>query len=82
MSRQSSQKSGKQSSAKKLASARHDFDPMPATQPVAGAFGKDGKPVEPREKTARSDTTRRAPRTKTGRVGGERPSRRVRGRAV
>ena len=70
MSRQSSQKSGKQSTAKKLASARHGFAPTPATQPVAGATGKSGKPLEPRERTAPSDVTRRAPFTKTSRAGG------------
>ncbi|HKA52637.1 MAG TPA: hypothetical protein VKJ47_03150 [Candidatus Binatia bacterium] len=69
MSQQSSQKSGKQSTAKKLAFARHGFAPTPATRPVAGAAGKSGKPVEPRERTAPADVTRRAPFTKTSRAG-------------
>jgi hypothetical protein len=69
MSRQSSQKSGKRSTAKKLASARHGFAPAPATQPVPGASGKSGRPIEPRERTAPSDVTKRAPFTKTSRAG-------------
>jgi hypothetical protein len=40
---QISQKSGKRSSAKKAGSSRYDFGPIPATSPVAGAFGKGGR---------------------------------------
>ncbi|MDQ3686248.1 MAG: hypothetical protein M3430_11715 [Acidobacteriota bacterium] len=39
MSRQQSQKRGKRSDAQKMASSRHDFDPIPATSKVNGAFG-------------------------------------------
>jgi len=37
---QASQKEGKKSSAQKSASARHDYRPMPASKPVAGASGR------------------------------------------
>jgi hypothetical protein len=40
---QMSQKGGKRSSAKKAASSRYDFGPIPATSPVAGAFGRGGR---------------------------------------
>lgn len=40
MSDQQSQKSGMRSDAQKTATARHDYEPMPAANPVAGAFGK------------------------------------------
>jgi len=40
---QMSQKGGKRSSAKKAGSSRYDFGPIPATSPVAGAFGKGGR---------------------------------------
>jgi hypothetical protein len=36
---QTSQKEGKKSTAQKSASARHNFRPMPAAKPVAGASG-------------------------------------------
>ena len=39
MSRQQSQKSGKRSDAQKMATSRHDFDPIPAASKVDGAFG-------------------------------------------
>ena len=35
-----SQKSGKQSDAQKLDRAREGYDPLPASNPVAGAFGE------------------------------------------
>lgn len=38
---QASDKRGKRSTAQKRASSRNDFDSMPATRPVAGAFGKE-----------------------------------------
>lgn len=47
MSKQNSQKSGKQSTAQKRASSRHDFDPIPATSKVDGAHGD-------RERTTRT----------------------------
>jgi hypothetical protein len=51
MSRQSTQKQGKQSAARKTASTRHPFEPAPSTSPVPGAFGKEGEPVMPDGKT-------------------------------
>lgn len=35
-----SQKTGKQSDAQKLDGAREGYDPLPASNPVAGAFGE------------------------------------------
>lgn len=48
MSKQQSQKSGKQSTAQKFDSSRHNYDPIPATSKVDGAFGD-------REPTTQSD---------------------------
>jgi hypothetical protein len=48
--RQTSGKTGKQSSAKKMESTRHNAGPIPATSAVAGAFGKSGE--ETGEETA------------------------------
>jgi hypothetical protein len=45
MSSQTSRKSGVASTAEKLESAHHPFDPMPQTQPVPGAVGKEGPPA-------------------------------------
>src|SRR5438477_7192436 len=39
--RQISSKTGKRSSAQKLAASRPEFGPSPGAHPVAGAFGKD-----------------------------------------
>jgi hypothetical protein len=39
MSDQQSNKRGKQSTAQKRDSSRHDFDPIPATSKVSGASG-------------------------------------------
>ncbi len=39
MSDQQSNKSGKQSTAQKRDSSRHDFEPIPATSKVSGASG-------------------------------------------
>lgn len=39
MSEQQSQKRGIVSDAQKLERAREGYDPLPASQPVAGAFG-------------------------------------------
>jgi hypothetical protein len=47
MSKQNSQKSGKQSTAQKKDSSRHDYKPIPATSKVDGAFGE-------RERTTRT----------------------------
>jgi hypothetical protein len=41
---QGADKRGKRSTAQKRASSRHEFDPMPATNAVAGAFGKEPSP--------------------------------------
>ncbi len=41
---QGADKRGKRSTAQKRASARHEFEPMPATKAVAGAFGKEPSP--------------------------------------
>src|SRR3989442_974284 len=42
MSIQASKKHGVQSSSRKAATSRHGVDPQPRTQPVAGAFGREG----------------------------------------
>lgn len=39
--KQGSDKRGTRSTAQKQASSRYDFDPIPATSPVGGAFGKE-----------------------------------------
>lgn len=54
MNRDTSKKSGKQSTAKKLDSSRYGFEPTPATSPVPGAFGKSGKPSQVHEDAPRS----------------------------
>jgi hypothetical protein len=41
---QGADKRGKRSTAQKRASSRHEFDSMPATKAVAGAFGKEPSP--------------------------------------
>jgi hypothetical protein len=41
MSEQKSGKSGVASTARKQDNSKHGFDSMPATQPVAGAFGAE-----------------------------------------
>ena len=41
---QGADKRGMRSTAQKRASSRHDFGPIPATGPVAGAFGKEPSP--------------------------------------
>jgi succinate-semialdehyde dehydrogenase/glutarate-semialdehyde dehydrogenase len=43
MARQTSTKRGLQSTARKRQSSRHDVEPTPATRPVAGAFGRQGR---------------------------------------
>jgi hypothetical protein len=47
MSRQSTQKQGKQSTARKTVSTRHPCEPAPSTSPVPGAFSKEGELVMP-----------------------------------
>jgi hypothetical protein len=42
-----SNKSGMRSTSQKQANTRHDFDPIPATAPTPGAFGKEGPPPDP-----------------------------------
>ncbi len=44
---QGSDKRSKRSAAQKRASSRHGFDPMPATNAVPGAFGKEPSPRRP-----------------------------------
>jgi hypothetical protein len=44
---QRTDKRGKRSTAQKRASSRHEFDPMPATKAVPGAFGKEPSPPRP-----------------------------------
>jgi hypothetical protein len=39
---QASTKRGVQSSSRKADSSRHGIEPQPRTQPVAGAFGREG----------------------------------------
>jgi hypothetical protein len=41
---QQADKRGKRSTGQKRASSRHEFDPMPATKAVPGAFGKERRP--------------------------------------
>jgi hypothetical protein len=55
--RQVSSKTGKRSSARKEASARHGFGPVPPARPVGGASGK-GEAERPGRKAARKPTTR------------------------
>jgi hypothetical protein len=47
MSEQTSHKSGKRSMAQKQDETRHPFDAVPPARPVAGAFGKSGRPESP-----------------------------------
>jgi hypothetical protein len=46
---QQSGKTGSRSSSRKLATSRHGSQPMPATTPVAGAFGRTGRLSETEE---------------------------------
>ena len=52
MDQQQSQKTGVRSDAQKRDRARHDYEAMPASQPVAGAFGKED---DDRDEMDRSD---------------------------
>lgn len=52
MSEQQSQKRGIRSEDQKLDRARKGYDPLPASQPVAGAFGKHGPAGESDEDLA------------------------------
>jgi hypothetical protein len=70
MTRQTSDKQGVRAGAQKQTAARHSVGPMPATQPVPGAFGKQRQRV-PRAAVplcrgssgpTRSERTRRANR--------------------
>lgn len=53
---QTSNKSGKRSSAEKLAASRPEFGTGRGAVPVDGAFGKDDEPHEIRGRLAGSDT--------------------------
>lgn len=67
MSEQQSKKSGTKSEAQKLARAREGYDPLPASQPVAGAFGEQQQEMQSDqdvalsvdEKSRREDRLRR-----------------------
>ncbi|MGH7263778.1 MAG: aldehyde dehydrogenase family protein, partial [Candidatus Rokuibacteriota bacterium] len=61
MGRQTSAKSGVQSTSRKAASTRHGGNPMPATRPVAGAFGKGDRRTPPRAASRRRDREVRRP---------------------
>jgi hypothetical protein len=54
--RQTSSKVGKQSSAKKMESTRHNAGPIPATSAVAGAFGNSGGEETPQESPEAEET--------------------------
>jgi succinate-semialdehyde dehydrogenase / glutarate-semialdehyde dehydrogenase len=49
VTRQTSDKRGLRSAGQKQAASRHDIAPMPATQPVPGAFGKPRQSVRGRQ---------------------------------
>ncbi len=59
MGRQTSGKRGLQSTSRKVASSRHGINPMPATSPVAGAYGK-GDRVTPKRVPPRRPIGKRA----------------------
>jgi hypothetical protein len=46
VSQQTSRKSGMASTPEKTSSTRHPFEPAPASNPVPGATGKEGTPIE------------------------------------
>ena len=46
MEEQQSQKRGLRSDAQKTATARHDYEPIPPANPVAGASGKQQQPLQ------------------------------------
>jgi hypothetical protein len=60
-SEQLSGKRGSRSSSRKQAASRHGTQPMPATTPVAGAFGKTGRLSETEEGIVRKKPARAAP---------------------
>ena len=65
MAIQTSTRRGVQSSSRKAASSRHGTEPQPRTQPVAGAFGREGAdrqtplPAGPLQRRPRVVTARR-----------------------
>ena len=54
MSEQQSQKRGVRSDAQKTTTARNGYEPMPAANPVAGAFGDRERPTPTDEGVAYS----------------------------
>jgi len=69
MSRQTVQKQGTHSVAKKRASTRHPFEPVPSTSSTSGAFGKEAEPVMPDGHTRKiaRETEQRVERQPPGR---------------
>ena len=60
MEEQQSQKTGIRSDAQKQNRAREGYDPLPASQPVAGAFGEH-KPYRTSDQDASLDINTRKP---------------------
>jgi hypothetical protein len=65
MGEQQSKKSGVRADAQKRASARGEFDPLPASNPVAGAHGKREPHGQSDEETSLSIHTKRSKRERT-----------------
>ena len=59
MSEQQSQKHGVRSEAQKLDRAREGYEPLPASQPVAGAFGEHTPDRQSDQDLALSNATER-----------------------
>jgi hypothetical protein len=60
-SEQLSGKRGSRSSSRKQAASRHDTQPMPATTPAAGAFGRTGRLSETEEDIIQKEPAPAAP---------------------
>jgi hypothetical protein len=60
-SEQLSGKRGSRSTSQKRAASRHDTKPMPATTPVAGAFGRTGRLSETEEEILQKESPPAAP---------------------
>ncbi|HWQ36214.1 MAG TPA: hypothetical protein VNQ79_25490 [Blastocatellia bacterium] len=68
MGRQNSGKSGVRSTAEKMDSSRHGFNPQPAASPVAGASGKGrNRPAENFQGTDLLETRDKNVKTPAGR---------------
>jgi hypothetical protein len=71
MSKQTSGKRGKQSTAQKQAEARYDFEAIPAARPKAGAFGRRaGEPQPPSSKQVAASRVKTRPGAGAGRTKG------------